>query len=194
MSIAKLENFMKASTGDWPPIDVYGTESPWLVIGDLAITSGWLWTGDPMVLSRDDGVAIEVPTGNYTIEGKALDFAGHRRISRVRAFLTDVENPTLGIEVSRMGTECAVATIADIGEIEQAIEESGATEFDEGLWDVINKVCGVAHLALSDQMISFGFVQSGLGDGNYPVYLLKEKTEVVGLEVQFMAKDFSLQR
>jgi len=95
----KLADFLKKNKPGDPPVGTVGVESDWLEVGTLQVTTGSLWAGDPYVCNGDDGCFVKVPAGPYVLMAKAMDFAGRKRVSRLRVFLESAGKLVLGKKV-----------------------------------------------------------------------------------------------
>ena len=76
-----LKQKFKKQKGEFPKAGVVGIESEWLQIGTLEIPTGSLLAVDVTLFNADDGHVTKVPPGKFIVEGKAMDFNGHLRVS-----------------------------------------------------------------------------------------------------------------
>lgn len=62
----KLVDYLKKDKQSFPPVGSVGVESDWMDAGELEITKGTLWAGDPIVCDADEGCLVKkVPNGVY---------------------------------------------------------------------------------------------------------------------------------
>jgi hypothetical protein len=185
--MGRLLDYLKASIGAWPPNRTPGTESDWLSIGDLRISSGMLWIGDPMVIGKDFGSTFEVPKGFYHVEGKGMDFSGHRRVSRVRVFLDGTDSFSLK-ENTEIDIDMGLAVICDIGLLESARIEIEEPKFSVQVSHLLLKSkCRIAQFPLKTLSCDFAFTETGFGDGSSRIFALLQNDSIIGIEAEFLA-------
>lgn len=194
MSIETLGKYLKASKGAFPKAGVVGVESPWMDVCSLTITSGKMWVGDPMMVDPDYKT-VKTEKGEYTVEVKGMDFKGHRRISRARAYLGDPASLTLGKSVGMIPVDSALTAFTDIT---LAVKAIGDTHGDEYLADFESATgdggIGLVVFEYAGNSFPMAIIPCGLGDGGYDVYPLCVGKKTVGVEVEFLAPGFKLEQ
>lgn len=179
--------------GDFPRRGVAGQEGEWLAIGKLDAPKGTLCAVDVTLFNEDDGFVVKAPPGKYVVEGKVMDFNGHLRVSRVRAYL-DGTTPRLGKEVGETGTDSAMIAICDIKHCDAGMTDEDNEVFAEKLFDVEVDGGDVKTVKIGKKKtITFAVCETGLGDGGYPVFSLVDGKRTVGLEVEFLPGDFVME-
>jgi len=180
-----LTDYLKQNKRGDPPPGTVGVEFPdWLDVAGLRVTTGSLWAGDPYVCNAEDGCVVKVPKGDYAVQAKAMDFAGRKRVSRLRVVLQTAENPALGDEVGEAGTDTARIAVCDIGALDAAVG-SDDDQFQELVTAHDYKECGVVKFRLT-RPVEMPYVSSGFGDGSGPVFELTAGRRRVGVELEFL--------
>lgn len=187
-----LKNVIRKRTGDFPESGVKGKETDWLDVGTLQVPTGSLCAVDPMMLNEDDGVVVKVPAGAYVVQAKAMDFNGHLRVSRMRAFLEGT-TPTLGQELDEVGTDSASMAICDIKDIYDGFDEEYDDERADRLMDIDVEGGDIVTLKFGKKTMRFAVCESGLGDGAGPAFALKDGRKTVGIELEFMPPGFVME-
>jgi hypothetical protein len=182
-----LADALNSNTEGMPPNGTSGHESDWLSFCSLEVPTGSLWAGDPNIVNRDDGCVVKVPAGTYVLEAKVMDFAGHKKISRVRAILSGTLEPRLGKEIGEAGTDSALIGLCDIGALETAVSRDHE-KFQQAIKDHPGAYFGIIRINIHGQ-VEIPFVSSGLGDGTGPVAELKANRRRIGIELEFIAAD-----
>src|SRR6266496_3124347 len=138
----KLTDYLKKSKQDFPPEGTKGVESDWLEAGSMEVITGSLWAGDPYVCNAEDGCVAKVPKGSYVLEAKAMDFAGRKRVSRLRAYLQGTKDPKLGKQIGETCTDTATMALCDIVALDKAIGGDN-DKFQDKVMDHDYGDCGV---------------------------------------------------
>lgn len=162
-----------------------GVESGWIALGEIKVTQGSLWTGDPLRTRRDDGCMLQVPDGAYSVEAKGMDFNGHRRVARLRAFATTATSPALAEQIGSVSTDCTNIAICDVLAIEQ-FASGRESDFFEVIDTATGAEPGIIPLSLDGDTFDMAIVPSGFGDGTYSVFTLRENQAIAGIEVEFL--------
>jgi hypothetical protein len=186
-----LQDYVSQRSGNFPRNGVRGQESDWLPLGTFQASTGGLCAVDPMCLNAENGITINSPPGTYIVEGKAMNFDGHIRVSRVRAYLEGT-SPRLGRELGEVPTDSATMAICDIRDIEESVKEGLSEELGEKLMELSPDGGEIALLMVGETTLQFAVCESGLGDGCYPVFSLIDRARVVGLEVEFLPFDYKM--
>ena len=159
---------MRQQTGDWPRRGLKGQEGPWLPIGELDVRTGALCVVDPMLLNAKDGFTLRVAPGTYVVEGRVMDFVGHLRVSRMRAYLQG-SIPRPAERVGETGTDSARIAICDIEDLYDGYDESFEDQFNDARMDVDVEGGDVVTIYVGPHVMRFAVCESGLGDGTFPV-------------------------
>lgn len=172
-----------------PPgrMGVKGVETDWMEFTTLPVTSGKILVVDPGFAPEiNDGVLVELPPGTYVLKAKAMQFGKERRPSRLRVALEGTKSSIGGV----IGE--AWADTARIGVCDPEVFEA-EWKNDDWAYEQLDRVfsqtfTGVAVLADGTDAI-LPYVESGFGDGDFPVHeLIEEGTgRRVGVEVEIIA-------
>ena len=180
-----LNEYIHQRTGNFPKRGATGKEGDWLPVGELTISTGSLCAVDPMMFNADDGVVVKVTPGSYVVEGKPMDFDGHLRVCRIRIYREDT-NPVLGHQVGEVGTDTAQMALCDIDEAYEDFDDAFADDLSDKLLDIAIDGGDIVTLFVGGKTITLAVCESGLGDGGYPVFELRDGQKLVGLEVEFL--------
>ena len=201
-----LEKFLAASSDDWPAEGTVGVESDWFEAGPWKLHEGPLLVANPVDF---DGVVIDtLRAGTYRVRVKGMDFNGHRRISRLQCVRGEADPVALtpGAALGETCVDLGVLTLADHGVLERLIPDISTPERDAlSIWlseyvhgGSLNMLIGTHVVPLGDQTgggepdnLPLFVVQSGLGDGGYPVFPLNDTAgNTVGVECEFLPPGF----
>src|SRR5438105_8771242 len=116
-----LAEYLRKNKQSDPPVGTVGLESDWMDAGTVEVTSGSLWAGDPFVCNAEAGCVARVPAGVYALEAKAMDFAGRKRVSRLRAYLRGSLAAVPGKKVGETLTDTGLMAVCDIVALDKAI-------------------------------------------------------------------------
>src|SRR3954469_13286283 len=108
------------SKGSFPGVGVVGVESEWMDVGPLEVSAGSLWAGDPHLMDDERAPVIKVPKGTYRVQVKGMDFKGHRRTARVRAF-GGAGDPSPGKRRGQTATDSAWVGLCDYAAYRKAV-------------------------------------------------------------------------
>jgi hypothetical protein len=92
-----LANYLDKNRHDDPPKGTVGVESDWLPFCAIEVATGSLWAGDPSTANAEAGFVFQVPSGTYLLEARVMDFAGRKRISRLRVYLQGARAPVAAV-------------------------------------------------------------------------------------------------
>jgi hypothetical protein len=188
-SMSNLEQFLNGTPGGTAEGGALGSETDWLFFTTLKCRSGRLLVSDPAFLPEaSDGMVLSCPAGDYRLEAKVLDFGGDRRISRLRGLLNGRFPESHGmrgevvVETGRIGVcdwvPFSRAWKANSGSMEDKLESS-LEEADR---------IGVFRFGRSSNA-ALCFVESGFGDGNFPVTVAMAEHEPIGFEIEFIERN-----
>jgi hypothetical protein len=190
-----IGEYFGKTKGTFPEVGAVGVESGWMNAGTLDVPNGKLWAGDPWVVDQQSGWAMTLPKGVYRVQVKGMDFKGHRRTARVRAFLKRVTKPTLGESCGQTGTDSAWVALFDLGAYRKAVTTKRAKDYEEDLENITkDEGIGVLGMQYGSNRFDMALQPSGLGDGTFTVYPLLDKGKPVGMEVEFLPPRFALEK
>jgi hypothetical protein len=162
-------------------------ESDWLEFCDFKLYSGRVQIVDPSYLPGADGCIVELPPGVYHLQTKTMAYGSDERVSRLRAVRPGV-SATLGVQIGEAGCDTAKIGICDEEGFGRACEELGDDVEEAFLTapdDVEGDLWGVVVLDKAGGAV-MPFVDSGFGDGTYPVRELVAEGSRVGFEIVFI--------
>jgi hypothetical protein len=188
----KLADYLKKGRRDFPPRGTVGVETDWLDVGaSVEVTTGALWAGDPYVCNAEDGCVVKVPAGTYVLQAKGMEFAGRRRVSRLRVVREGVDNAAPGKRVGETLTDVGLMAVCDIGALDEAVG-GDYDAFQEGITAHDFKDWGVVRFTVK-KPITIAYVASGFGDCDAPVWELRAKGRRgrVGMELEFIPPGYA---
>jgi hypothetical protein len=180
----KLGDYLKKNKQSDPPVGTVGVESDWMDTGTVEVTTGSLWAGDPFVCNAEDGCVVKVPPGVYALEARAMEFAGRKRVSRLRVYLQGTQEPALGKKVGETLTDTGMMAVCDIVALDQAIG-GDYDRFNELVTQRDYKDCGVVQFEMK-KPIAIPYASTAFGDGDATVFELKSGRRRVGMELEFL--------
>lgn len=164
-----------------------GTQTDWLDVAEIEITTGILAIGDTMVFPHDQ-VQVNVPNGVYHIQAIVRDYGVERRIARLRAVLhtqslTRQSDP-LGefpVDVAGVGV-CDYPAFSEAFETTFTCQDEKQAHYISHLW----RDYGVVRVA----GLPMVFTKTGWGSGIYDVFpYVDESNRVAGIEAVFIEDD-----
>src|SRR4051812_4277340 len=171
-----IEQYWAKNKGTFPKVGVVGVESEWMDVGPLNVTDGKLWAGDPQVMDTEGACIIRVPKGLYRVQVKGMDFKGHKRTARVRAFLKSVGKPTMGKSCGETGTDIGWIGVCDYAAYQKAVSKKSADEYSNDITRATSDSgIGVLKFEYGGKTFEMALMESGLGDGSFQVYPLESK-------------------
>jgi hypothetical protein len=167
----------------------HGTESGWLRVGELPVTSGEVLIIDVSFVPRqEEGLVVNVPPGAYRVDATLMDYGADRRVSRLRLVREGAGIVDLGSRLGRTWIDTGRTGICDL----QVFRDAWGDDDQRSYRRISDKIegripYGVAVLDEATRAV-LPFVESGFGDGEYPVRELLEASggSRVGLEVLFI--------
>ena len=162
--------------------------SGWLDFCSLSLKGGsFLAVDAQFVPSEPDGLLVKLPPGNYSVQAKAVNYGGDRRVSRLRVF-RDGASPKLGEKIGETWTDTAKTGVCDFESFSQAwgSDDDASYETIEPFFDTDNPFGIVIFDAARGAIMPF--VDSGFGDGTFPVFELAENGKRVGFEIEFIGE------
>jgi hypothetical protein len=132
------------------------------------------------------GLLIDLPVGEYEVVAKVMDYVTEKRVSRLRVLRVSSE-PQVGGEIGKTWSDTARIGACDYEAYKRAWGDD-----DDRAWTIVGPTLeqdptGVAVLD-QDSGAILPFVESGFGDGEFPVFELRDPTAGVrvGIEVEFI--------
>lgn len=161
--------------------------------GKIAVPSGTLWAGNLHSTDTRDGASTSVPSGTYRVQVKGMAFKGHRRPARLRAFLSAGAEPGLGKRIGEAISDCGLLAIYDIAAFRKIVGRKHLDEFwTSAQMATMEDVVGCFSHDYSGKSLDMAFTPSGLGDGSFPVYVLKSGSAIVGMEIEMLPPGYSV--
>lgn len=164
-----------------------GRETDWLeLFAEFPVTGNVLIADASYIPTATDGLSVALPVGTYRVLLTVLDYREDWRVARLR--LTTSEQARRGPLIGRTWTDVGRTAICDLltlapkwGTDNEASYAKVATWFESGA------PFGVALFGESDPL-PIPFVDSGFGDGEYPVTsLVDDQGRRIGFEVRFLS-------
>ena len=182
-----LADFL-ASTQTGPDVEqgALGAESDWLFHCEFEIQGKRLQLLDVLMAGNDgEGVILEVSPGVYVVEARVMTYGIDRRISRVRVH-PKRETGTPGGLAGEVGVDLAAVAVCDVDRLAAWAHdhEDEWQRWGHQLWYGRTTPAGL--YACEPARTVVPFIDSGLGDGTYPVYYLMNDGRAVGLEAAFL--------
>lgn len=176
-------------TGAPPDRGAADPESDWLFHCDLPIQGRRLQILDVVMAGNDgEGVTLDVAPGPYVVEARVMTYATDHRISRVRVHPKGAVG-TVGDVAGMVGVDLGAVAICDVDRLAPWAKdhEDAWQEWGQDLWYGRTEPAGLYTCTAASTVVPF--LDSGLGDGTYPVYSLMENGRAIGLEAVFLAPD-----
>ncbi|MES1180595.1 MAG: tetratricopeptide repeat protein, partial [Verrucomicrobiota bacterium] len=166
-----------------------GEQTDWLDFCELELKgANFLIVDAQFVPSEKDGLLVALSPAKYSVQGKAINYGGDRRVSRLRVFQNG-SNLRLGDEIGKTWTDTANTGICDFETFSKAWgnDDDASYKIIEPFFESLNDV-GIAVLAAASGAI-MPFVHSGFGDGTFSVFELQAEGKRVGFEIEFITDD-----
>ena len=185
-----IDDFLKQSFVRKPENGAVGEESDWLDFCDLQVGGKSIWVGDANFVPHEgDGFLVAVDPGCYSVRAKAIDFGGDKRVSRLRVCRQDAQ-PEVGGKIGDTWTDTAITGICD-HEVFAEIWGEDDDASDAIIRPTLDDYSDCHGIAVLDQArhVIMPFVDSGFGDGSFPIFELTQGGHRIGFEVEFIRKD-----
>jgi hypothetical protein len=185
--MAFLKQYLKKKPKGKSTAGMKGKESEWLDLASFDLKGKRFLISDAGYMgSEEDGVSVAAKPGKYQVQVKMIDFGADRRISRLRASLAGVKEA----ELKKVGEAWADVGRIGFSDGDALLKLGKKLESDE-LIDALNEALGENEEKFGTHRFGEGgpemiYVDSGFGDGTFPVYQLKTKGANVGFEVEFI--------
>lgn len=186
-----IEKFLEGDDVPAKHIDKQTGVTDWLPFTTWEFGGGALQIVD-LDFAGDDSmapVAQAVPKATMRVEAKGFsDEDNQRQVAALRA-VPDKVAASRGAHLGHAGVDTATVCVCDFERVKAYgdQDEDGFLEWLEEEEDALCEQCGV--IKSSKAGISLPFVQSGYGDGSYPVIALEHDGKTVGLEVVFVGSE-----
>jgi hypothetical protein len=164
-----------------------GIESDWLFHCELELRGTRLQMLDVFMAGNDDeGVILETSAGVYVVEARVITYGIDRRISRVRVYPKG-QVVAQGKLAGEVGVDLAAVAICDVDRLAgwARSHQDEWQRWGDKLWFGRATRAGVYTCEPARTVVPF--VDSGFGDGTYPVYYLMHDGRPVGLEAEFLS-------
>lgn len=157
-------------------------ESQWLSLGPYPLIGERLEICDCLSMPCEDTKGFRLGSGTYHLFVKVITDAREKRISRLR-IIAEGRHCTLAETILHVDVDGGAVSVFDVDPIVGCDPEV--------LMELEDRIIGVVMKGPS-KFFSFGpttvaMIQSGYGDGSYPVFALRDEEDLVGLEVEFLA-------
>ncbi len=182
-----LADFLESTlTGPEADQGTLGTESDWLFHCEFEVQGTRLQMLDVSMAGNDgEGVILDVSPGVYVVEARVMTYGIDRRISRVRIHPKGAVG-TLGEVTGEVGVDLAAVAICDVDRLAgwAQAEEAEWQRWGHPLWYGRTTPAGIYACAPAKTIVPF--IDTGFGDGTYPVQYLMYESRPVGLEAVFI--------
>lgn len=184
-----LSEFLRHSKPELPAIGTAGTETGWLPVTSFHVSRGSLWVGDPYVVNAEDGFLMDAPNGVYVLEAKAMDFAGRRAVSRVRAYLSTAQSPMTGQQIGDTCTDTGMMAVCDIRALDEAIQKENDA-FQNAVMNYRYQDCGEIPIRVG-RGFDLTYVSAAFGDTGGTVFEIVSNGARAGFEIEFLPPDYT---
>ncbi len=185
----KLRDYFskKASAKNEPPAPP-GQQTDWLDFCEFVLKGNKVLCVDAQFApSAEDGLLVDLSPGKYLLQAKCVDYGGDKRVARLRLLPKKIV-ASLGAQLGETWTDTAKTGVCDY----DVFSKAWGTD-DDASYEKISpafeteKPFGKATLDKASSAI-LPFLDSGFGDGTFPVFELVADGKRVGLEIQFIAE------
>jgi hypothetical protein len=182
-----LKAFLDSADNEKRIYSKTGQFTDWLSFCDFRLESGVVAICDPAFAppETDMEVSLQLPPGLYAVEGRGVAFGTDHRVAALRCVRSGSSNLSKGSQIGEVGVDTGRIGLCDVEEFGAAVDQIGEDAFSE-LLDESDFGAGVI---TPKEGVIFPFVDSGFGDGTYPVFGLRSGNELVGFEVILIAED-----
>ena len=166
-----------------------GVVSDWLFLCAFQLHGTRLQMLDVLMAGNDnEGVILDASPGVYFVDARVITYGIDRRISHVRVHPKG-QVGTLGERAGEIGIDLAGLAICDVDRLAgwAANDQDEWQRWGQPLWFGRTSQAGVYSCEPAKTVVPF--VESGFGDGTYPVYYLMHDGRRVGLEAEFISPD-----
>ena len=173
-------------TGSEAETGTSGVESDWLFHSEFKLHGKRLQMLDVFMAGNDDeGVILDASTGVYVVEARVVTYGIDRRISHVRVHPKG-QVVTVGARAGEVGVDLAAVAICDVDRLAGWANDHQDEwqRWGDKLWFHRTAHAGIYTCEPAKTVVPF--VDSGFGDGTYPVYYLMRDGRPVGLEAEFI--------
>jgi hypothetical protein len=185
-----LAKFLQAPvSSDWPSEGSPAVESDWIAHGQIEVKGTRLQMLDVYMAGNDDeGVILRVVPGRFLIAVRVMTYSDDRRVSRLRV---RPPNATciIGAKAGAVGVDLGAVAVCDVDLVAvwASANEDQWQDWGQQLW--FNRTAPVGIFDCPAAATELLVVDSGFGDGTYPVYHLMSDGRPVGLEIEFIRPD-----
>jgi hypothetical protein len=173
-------------TGPEAETGTSGVESDWLFHSEFKLHGERLQMLDVFMAGNDDeGVILDASPGVYVVEARVITYGIDRRISHVRVYPKG-QVVTVGARAGEVGVDLAAVAICDVDRLAgwASDHQDEWQRWGDKLWFHRTTHAGIYTCEPAKTVVPF--VDSGFGDGTYPVYYLMRDGRPVGLEAEFI--------
>lgn len=163
-----------------------GQEVGWYDLGVLSLRGALLISDASFIPAPEDGLVVSLPEGGYQVSFAVIDYGLDWRVSRLRVAAPEATG--LGILIGRTWTDTGRTGVCDLGVLRSLWGSDWEASYGKvAPWFDSELPFGVAEFDPTAGAI-IPFVESGFGDGNFPVHeLTSPGGSRAGVEVRFVA-------
>ncbi len=189
--MSTVQQFLKTKDRGKPKTGQLGKHSDWLLLHKLKLEGGALQFVATMQLGlrgKNEHECVEIPAkpGTYVVQCRAARFGNDTRISALRAFPEGMLTKR-GEKLKEIPVDCGGIAVVNIDVVHASMNEN--EERTEWFDDVIYHSGTVEVAKWKPTKTDIPHVDSGFGDGCYPVFELLSGRKAVGLEFVFIEED-----
>lgn len=182
-------NYFRMAEGIQPKKGEKGCPSEWLRFASIDLKGkSFLVVDASFVPSKRDGLSIKAKPGNYEAWVQGISFGHDRRVAKLRVIRSGAA-ASLGRKLGETWTDTATTGVIDYESFKAAWgrDDEASYERIEPALDALETV-GEAVLDRKAGAVML-LVESGFGDGRFPVIELVDAGTTVGFEIEFIAED-----
>jgi hypothetical protein len=171
-----------------------GVFSDWTLFAEIDITGGALQFTEARVIGlrgNNEHECFEIPVkpGKFTIECRVAKYGADARIASMRAYPNEIDAGTLSVgkKIKELPVDLGGIAVVDIGTVHKSMndDEDALQEwYDDVLYGDSND--SVAIHTWKPTKTKIPRVESGFGDGSYPLFPLQLDKTPVGLLIEFI--------
>lgn len=164
-----------------------GRESDWVKVAKLNLKGATLQFAEKRIMGAagEGAIMIKASPGEYIVECKTMAFDTDIRVSRMRTMLAGTR-PIIGNELGKISADIGGIAVVDIDTFTDSIENN-QNEYQKWLEAVlIENPDPVGIVDWKPGELKIPYANGGFGSGSCPVFELREKSDIVGLEVEYI--------
>ena len=174
-----------------PPAGTVGVVSDWFDVGEVDLPAGRVTVADLWHCWPHDGyfsVSTDVPPGRHVVAARGIAFGEHHRVAALRVTLVGSTPRARGVTVGQVNVDSWGVVIGDVETWQAGVTEDDVARLNQSHFGKYAIGCEMATWTLAGRTATFATSFTGLGDGGYPVFDLRDGAgRVVGIECEFIA-------